>query len=386
LKDNAGAGPLAGLKIIELGGIGPGPFCAMLLADMGADVLRLDRIVPSDSGVHMDHRFNLLNRGRRSVAIDLKRPRAVELVKRLTASADAALEGFRPGVAERLGLGPDDLLAHNPRLVYGRMTGWGQDGPLAQAPGHDMNYISLSGALHTIGERDGPPVPPLNLVGDFGGGAMYLAFGMVCAMLEAVRSGTGQVVDASMVDGSAHLMTLIYGMYAAGAWSDRRGDNRLDSGTPWYSVYRTRDDRYVSLASNEPRFYRETLALLGLSDTPLPDQHDRDGWPVLREHFTRVFATKTRDEWCALAAGTDVCLAPVLSLAEAPHHPHNVARGTFVEVDGIVQPGPAPRFSRTKATLRSGAPAPGAHTTDALCDWGIDAREVEALRAEGVLQ
>ncbi|ABB06202.1 CaiB/BaiF CoA transferase family protein [Burkholderia lata] len=386
MKDNAGAGPLAGLKIIELGGIGPGPFCAMLLADMGADVLRLDRIVPSDSGVHMDHRFNLLNRGRRSVAIDLKRPQAVELVKRLTASADAALEGFRPGVAERLGLGPDDLLAHNPRLVYGRMTGWGQDGPLAQAPGHDMNYISLSGALHTIGERDGPPVPPLNLVGDFGGGAMYLAFGMVCAMLEAARSGTGQVVDASMVDGSAHLMTLIYGMYAAGAWSDRRGDNRLDSGTPWYSVYRTRDDRYVSLASNEPRFYRETLALLGLSDTPLPDQHDRHGWPVLREHFTRVFATKTRDEWCALAAGTDVCLAPVLSLAEAPHHPHNVARGTFVEVDGIVQPGPAPRFSRTKPTLRGGAPAPGAHTTDALRDWGIDAREVDALRAEGVLQ
>ncbi|VWC60038.1 CaiB/BaiF CoA transferase family protein [Burkholderia lata] len=386
MKDNAGAGPLAGLKIIELGGIGPGPFCAMLLADMGADVLRLDRIVPSDSGVHMDHRFNLLNRGRRSVAIDLKRPQAIELVKRLTASADAALEGFRPGVAERLGVGPDDLLAHNPRLVFGRMTGWGQDGPLAQAPGHDMNYISLSGALHTIGERDGPPVPPLNLVGDFGGGAMYLAFGMVCAMLEASRSGIGQVVDASMVDGSAHLMTLIYGMYAAGAWSDRRGDNRLDSGTPWYSVYRTRDDRYVSLASNEPRFYRETLVLLGLTDTPLPDQHDRQGWPVLREHFTRVFATKTRDEWCALAAGTDVCLAPVLSLAEAPHHPHNVARGTFVEVDGIVQPGPAPRFSRTKPTLRGGAPVPGAHTADALCDWGIDAREVDALRAEGVLQ
>lgn len=386
MKDNAGAGPLTGLKVIELGGIGPGPFCAMLLADMGADVLRLDRIVPSDSGVHMDHRFNLLNRGRRSVAIDLKRPEAVALVRRLAASADAALEGFRPGVAERLGVGPDNLLACNSRLVYGRMTGWGQDGPLAQAPGHDMNYISLSGALHTIGERDGPPVPPLNLVGDFGGGAMYLAFGMVCAMLEAARSGRGQVVDAAMVDGSAHLMTLIYGMYAAGAWTDRRGDNRLDSGAPWYSVYRTRDNRYVSLASNEPRFYLQTLALLGLAGASLPDQHDREGWPVLRELFAQAFSTRTREEWCALAEGTDVCLAPVLSLAEAPHHPHNVARGTFVEIDGIVQPGPAPRFSRTKPSLRRGAPAPGAHTAEALCDWGIGADEIETLCNAGVLQ
>lgn len=386
LKHNAESGPLAGLKVIELGGIGPGPFCAMLLADMGADVLRLDRIVPSDSGVHMDYRFNLLHRGRRSVAIDLKRPEAVELVYRLTASADAALEGFRPGVAERLGIGPDNLLARNARLVYGRMTGWGQDGPLAQAPGHDMNYISLSGALHAIGERGGPPVPPLNLVGDFGGGAMYLAFGMVCAMLEAARSGHGQVVDAAMVDGSAHLMTLIYGMFAAGAWTDTRGDNRLDSGAPWYSVYETRDGRYISLASNEARFYQETLVLLDLAGEALPDQHDKEGWPILRAKFAEAFRRKTRDEWCVLVAGTDVCLAPVLSLAEAPHHPHNVARGTFVELDGIVQPAPAPRFSRTRPILRRGAAAPGAHTAQALCDWGIEAEEIQALCQAGVLQ
>jgi alpha-methylacyl-CoA racemase len=358
----------------------------MLLADMGADVLRLDRIVPSDSGIDMDHRFNLLNRGRRSVAIDLKRPEAVALVHRLVCSADAVLEGFRPGVTERLGLGPDDLLARNPRLVYGRMTGWGQEGPLAQAPGHDMNYISLTGALHAIGERDGPPVPPLNLVGDFGGGAMYLAFGMVCAMLEATRSGRGQVVDAAMVDGSAHLMTLIYGMYAAGAWSDRRGDNRLDSGAPWYSVYETSDGRYVSLASNEARFYRQTLELLCLTGEALPDQHDRDGWPVLRARFAQAFRQRTRDEWCTLAANIDICLAPVLSLAEAPYHPHNVARGTFVEVDGILQPGPAPRFSRTRPRVRGGAPAPGEHTTEALSDWGIDNDEIDALCRTGALQ
>lgn len=386
MNEKAGTGPLAGLKIIELGGIGPGPFCAMLLADMGADVLRLDRIVPSDSGVHMDHRFNLLHRGRRSVAIDLKRPEAVDLVHRLTASADAALEGFRPGVAERLGIGPEDLLARNPRLVYGRMTGWGQDGPLAQAPGHDMNYISLSGALHAIGERDGPPLPPLNLVGDFGGGAMYLAFGMVCAMLEATRSGRGQVVDAAMVDGSAHLMTLIYGMFAAGAWTDRRGENRLDSGAPWYSVYETSDGRHVSLASNEARFYKQTLELLGLAGEALPDQHDKEGWPVLRAKFTQAFRERTRDEWCELVKGTDVCLAPVLSLAEAPHHPHNVARGTFVELDGIVQPAPAPRFSRTRPELRRGPAAPGAHTAEALSDWGIDAGEIRALTQAGVVQ
>lgn len=386
LEDIAGSGPLTGLKIIELGGIGPAPFCAMVLADMGADVLRLDRIAPSDSGIRMDHRFNLLNRGRRSVAIDLKRPEAVALVQRLVCSADAVLEGFRPGVTERLGLGPDECMTRNPRLVYGRMTGWGQDGPLAQAPGHDLNYISLSGVLHAIGQRDGPPVPPLNLVGDFGGGAMYLAFGMVCAMLEAMRSGRGQIVDAAMVDGSAHLMMLIYGMYAAGAWTDRRGDNRLDSGAPWYSVYETREGRYVSLASNEDRFYRQTLALLGLSDAALPDQHDREGWPVLRTHFAQAFRQRTRDEWCTLAAGIDVCLAPVLSLGEAPHHPHNVARGTFVELEGIVQPAPAPRFSRTRAALRRGASAPGAHTAEALSDWGIEADEIETLCRTGVLQ
>ncbi|WP_168788526.1 CaiB/BaiF CoA transferase family protein [Paraburkholderia aromaticivorans] len=379
-------GPLAGVKVVELGGIGPGPFGSMILSDMGAEVLRIDRIVASDSGVPMDDRFNLLNRGRRSVAMDLKKPESVTLVKRLLGQADAVIEGFRPGVAERLGLGPDDCLAANPALVYGRMTGWGQEGPLSQAPGHDLNYIALTGALHSIGTRNGPPVPPLNLVGDFGGGGLYLAFGIVCAILEARQSGKGQVVDAAMVDGASSLMTLIYGMRAAGAWTDERGTNRLDSGAPWYNVYETKDGRYIALASNEPRFYKVTLELLGLDGETLPGQHDRDGWPTLHNRFAEVFRQRTRDEWCALAEGAETCLSPVLSLAEAPLHPHNRARGTFVEVDGVVQPAPAPRFSRTKATIQRGPAAVGEHTDEALTDWGLSASELAALRtAEAIM-
>jgi alpha-methylacyl-CoA racemase len=378
-------GPLAGVRIVELGGIGPGPFAAMLLSDLGADVLRIDRIVASDSGFHMPEKFNLLHRGRRSVAMDLKKPQAVDAVRKLIARADALIEGFRPGVAERLGLGPEECMASNPRLVYGRMTGWGQDGPLAQAPGHDLNYIALTGALHSIGTRGGPPVPPLNLVGDFGGGSLYLALGIVSAILEARTSGRGQVVDAAMVDGSASLMTLMYGVRAAGVWTDERGTNRLDSGAPWYSVYETKDGRYVALASNEPRFYAVTLELMGLAGQDLPDQFDRASWPQMKERFAAIFRTKTRDEWCSIMHGKEVCFAPVLSMGEAPGHPHLKARGTFVEIDGVVQPAPAPRFSRTQPAIPHGVPRAGQHTDAALADWGFDKAAVAALHAAGAV-
>ncbi|WP_326536608.1 CaiB/BaiF CoA transferase family protein [Pseudorhodoferax sp.] len=385
-KVASATGPLTGIRIVELGGIGPGPYTAMLLADLGADIVRIDRIVASDSGVDMDEKFNLLHRGRRSVAMDLKRPEAVATVLRLVARADALIEGFRPGVAERLGLGPDTCLQANPRLVYGRMTGWGQHGPLAQAPGHDMNYIALTGALHSIGERGGAPVPPLNLVGDFGGGSLFLAMGILSALLECRSSGQGQVIDAAMVDGSASLMSLMYGMRAAGLWTDRRGDNRLDSGAPWYSVYETSDGKHVALASNEPRFYNITLGLMGLGGRTLPDQHDRTQWPAMKQLFAEIFRTKTRDAWCALMDGQEVCFAPVLSMGEAPTHPHLQARGTFVELDGVVQPAPAPRFSRTPGAIQRGAPRIGEHTDEALGDWGFSAAERTALRGAGAIR
>ena len=378
-------GPLQGIGIIELGGIGPGPFAAALLADLGADVLRIDRITPSDSGLAMPHQYMLIHRGLRSIAMDLKKPQALQAVRRLLGKADAVIEGFRPGVAERLGLGPDDCLALNPRLVYGRMTGWGQDGPLAQAPGHDINYIALTGVLHSIGSPGGPPVPPLNLAGDFGGGALYLALGIVSALLECRDSGRGQVVDAAMVDGSASLMALMYGMRAGGLWRDERGANRLDSGAPYYNVYETRDGKHVALGSNEPRFYRNTLELLGLAGEDLPAQEDRSRWPEMRARFAAIFKTRTRDEWCALMDGQEVCFAPVLSMAEAPAHPHLRARDTFVEFDGIVQPAPAPRFSRTPPAIRRGAPSPGQHSDEALADWGFSADERAALRAAGAI-
>ena len=378
-------GPLQGIRIIELGGIGPGPFAAALLSDLGADVLRIDRITPSDSGLVMDQRYMLIHRGLRSVAMDLKRPAAMAAVRKLVAGADALIEGFRPGVAERLGLGPEACQALNPRLVYGRMTGWGQEGPLAQAPGHDINYIALTGVLHAIGSPGGPPVPPLNLTGDFGGGSLYLALGIVSALLEAKTSGRGQVVDAAMVDGSASLMTLMYGMRAGGLWQDQRGSNRLDSGAPYYNVYETLDGKFMALGSNEGRFYRNTLELLGLANEVLPEQEDRAHWPAMRERFASIFRTRTRDEWCQLVEGKEVCLAPVLSLDEAPGHPHLKARGTFVEHEGIVQPAPAPRFSRTPGTIQRGAPNPGEHTEEALGDWGFDTREITALKEAGAI-
>jgi len=378
-------GPLTGLKIVELAGIGPGPFCAMLLADMGAEVLRVDRTEAADLGLRSDPKFALLNRGRRSVAIDLKKPDGIAAVKRLVGQADALIEGFRPGVMERLGLAPEECLKLNPRLVFGRMTGWGQEGPIAQAAGHDINYIALTGALHSIGREGEAPVPPLNLVGDFGGGALYLAFGIVCALLECRSSGKGQVVDAAMVDGAASLMTAIYGLHAAGLWSDKRGDNVLDTGAPWYNVYETKDGKHVSIGSIEGRFYDELLRLTGLDKETLPAQRDRKGWPVLLQKFTAAFKTKTRDEWCAVMEGSDVCFAPVLSMAEAPLHPHMKARGTFVEVDGVVQPAPAPRFSRTRPEIQRGAAKAGADTVEALGDWGFSAAEIAGLRQAGAI-
>lgn len=378
-------GPLAGVRIVELGGVGPTPFCCMLLADLGADVLRIDRPPGYDGGAPVDPRFNLLHRGRRSAALDLKNPAAVEAVLRLVRRADVLVEGFRPGVAEKLGLGPDACLAVNPALVYGRMTGWGQDGPLATEPGHDVNYIALTGALHAIGPAGGPPAIPLNLVGDLGGGALYLAMGVLAALLESRASGQGQVVDAAMVDGAASLMTLFYGLFAAGYWHDERGTNRLDSGAPWYQVYETKDGRWLSLGSNEARFWANTVRLLGLGDAELPDQHDRSRWPELHATLAAVFRTRTRDEWCALAEGQEVCLAPVLSLAEAPSHPHLRARGTFVDVDGVTQPAPAPRFSRTPGAIQRPPARPGEHTDEALADWGLTPAEVSALTAAGAI-
>lgn len=378
-------GPLSGVRIVELGGVGPVPFCCMLLSDLGADVIRIDRPPGYDGGVPGDPRFNLLNRGRRSAALDLKRPDAAAAVLKLAAKADALVEGFRPGVAEKLGLGPDACLAANPALVYGRMTGWGQDGPLAQAPGHDINYISLTGVLHAVGHAEGPPAIPLNLAGDFGGGSLYLALGMVSAILESRRSGQGQVIDAAMVDGSASLMTLFYGLLASGYWKDQRGSNRLDSGAPWYNVYETKDGRWLSVGSNEARFWRNTLELLGLTAADMPDQHDTSRWPEVHERLAAIIRTRTRDEWCALAEGREVCFAPVLSMTEAPTHAHLRARGTFVERDGVVQPAPAPRFSRTPGAIQRPPAKPGEHTDEALRDWGFSDVELDALRESRVI-
>jgi alpha-methylacyl-CoA racemase len=378
-------GPLQGIRVVELAGIGPAPFCAMLLADMGADVVRVDRTEDPDLGVRVDPKLNLLNRSRRSAAIDLKRPEGLAAAKRLVAQADALIEGFRPGVAERLGLGPDDCLSINARLVYGRVTGWGRDGPLAQAAGHDINYIALAGVLGAIGPKDGPPVPPLNLVADYGAGGMYLAFGVMCALLEARASGKGQVVDATMVDCSTSLLMSTFSQVASGSWVDRRGSNALDGGAPWYAAYETADGAYVSIGAIEPKFYAELIRRLELDGEALPAQHDRARWPVLRERFERVFKTRTREQWSAILEGTDACFAPVLSVTEAPAHPHNAARGTFVEVDGVLQPGPAPRFSRTKPEIRHGPAQRGQHTDEVLAAWGFPRDELVALRASGAI-
>ncbi|EER61807.1 L-carnitine dehydratase/bile acid-inducible protein F [Acidovorax delafieldii 2AN] len=382
---NTAKGPLAGLKVVEVGGVGPGPFCAMLLADMGAEVVRIDRKHASESGLPVDRRFDVMFRGRRSLALDLKKPEAVDAVKRMLRGADVLIEGFRPGVMERLGLGPEVCLELNPRLIYGRMTGWGQTGPLAREAGHDINYIALSGVLHAIGRKGGPPEIPLNLIGDFGGGAMYLAFGIMCALHEAKSSGRGQVVDAAMVDGSTSLMAMVYGLFAAGYWKDERGSNRLDSGAPWYDVYETKDGRYVAVGCTEASFFRNTLRLLGLREEDFGGQHDRDGWPKMKEAFARVFRSRTRDEWCAVFEGTETCFSPVLSLAEAPHHPHQVARGNFVECSGVVQPAPAPRFSRSRPAVQGPPPQAGEHTMEVLKDWGFGPEDVALLQGSGAI-
>jgi len=368
-------GPLAGVKIVEFAGIGPGPMCAMLLADLGADIIRLDRINPEQP----KFRSNILNRNRYSISIDLKHPEGLEAALRLVDGADAVIEGFRPGVMERLGVGPDVCLARNPKLVYGRMTGWGQDGPLAHAAGHDINYIALTGALHAIGPKDGPPSPPLNVIGDFGGGALYLALGVVSAVLEASRSGKGQVLDVSMVDGASSLITAAYGLHSLGLWKHERGSNTLDGGAHYYGAYETKDGKYISIASIEPQFYAELLQRLDLDPGDLPDQLDRDKWPDMRAHLESLFRQKTRDEWCDVLEGTDVCFAPVLTMEEAPSHPHNNARGTFIEVDGVVQPGPAPRFHRTPLEVRRAPSKPGGDTTEALEAWGFSRQEVATL-------
>jgi alpha-methylacyl-CoA racemase len=378
-------GPLAGITVIELAGIGPGPFCGMMLADLGADVIRVDRAQSVQGGDPERPPADLLARGRRSVGVDLKSPDGVEVVLSLVERADALIEGFRPGVTERLGLGPDECLARNPRLVYGRMTGWGQDGPYASTAGHDINYISLAGALDPIGRRGEAPVPPLNLVGDFGGGGLLLAFGIVAGLLEARTSGRGQVIDAAMVDGAAALMTMTHSLRAMGIWNDERGTNMLDTGAHFYDVYETADGRYVSIGSIEPQFYAELLRLTGLEGEDLPWQHDRAQWPALKERLAGIFRTRTRDEWCEIMEGTDVCFAPVLTIPEAVAHPHNVHRGTFVEVAGIPQPGPAPRFSRTEAAIARPPAHAGQHTDEILAEAGLDADRIAKLRETGAV-
>jgi alpha-methylacyl-CoA racemase len=378
-------GPLAGITVVEIAGIGPGPFCAMMLADMGAEVIRVDRAENVAGGDPASPPADLNNRGRRSIGVDLKNPDGVALVLDLVERADALVEGFRPGVAERLGIGPEECLARNPKLVYGRMTGWGQDGPLAGAAGHDINYIALAGALDPIGRRGEAPVPPLNLIGDYGGGGMLLAFGVVCGVLEAQRSGRGQVVDTAMVDGAAVLMTMTHALRAMGIWNDERGTNMLDTGAHFYNVYETADGKYVSIGSIEPQFYAELLRLTGLEGEELPWQHDRQQWPTLKERLAAIFKSKTRDEWSELMEGTDVCFAPVLSIPEAIEHPHNVDRGTFVEVAGIRQPGPAPRFSRTEPEITSPPPHAGQHTDEILAAAGFDADRVAKLREAGAI-
>jgi alpha-methylacyl-CoA racemase len=376
-------GPLAGIKVLELEAVGPVPFCGMMLADMGADVLLLDRPADPQLGLERERWYDAMLRGRRSIVLDLKSAAGVAAALELARRADVVLEGFRPGVLERLGLGPDVLLANNPKLVVGRMTGWGQDGPLAPRAGHDLNYIAMSGVLHAIGRADGAPVPPLNLVGDFGGGGMLLAFGVASAIVEAQRSGCGQVVDAAMVEGASLLATMFWGMRAGGKWSDERGANILDTGAPWYDVYETLDHHYVALAAIEPKFYAEMLERLGLAGAALPPQYDRAQWPELRRRFAAVVATRSRADWCAIFAGSDACFSPVLTFDEARDHPHNVARGGYVKLGGVDQPAPAPRFSRTPGAASRPPPERGAGGAQALADWGFTRTEIDRLRMDG---
>ena len=371
-------GPLNGYRILEIAGIGPGPFCAMVLSDLGAEVVRIDRRAYAGRG----SKFDVLNRGRRSLAMDLKRPEAIEAVLDMVEKADGLIEGFRPGVMERLGLGPDVCLERNPKLVFGRMTGWGQNGTIAHAAGHDINYIALSGVLHSIGNNGGKPVPPLNLVGDFGGGGMLLALGVVAGLLEAQKSGKGQVVDAAMTDGSALLLAAVVGMHSAGVWKDDRGSNMLDSGSHFYDTYECSDGEYVSIGSIEPQFYALLLEKTGLDGAEWEGHlQNRDRWPELKAKLAEVFRTKTRDEWCEIMEGSDICFAPVLRIGEAIEHPHNKSRETFVEVDGVAQPAPAPRFSRTEVAVQGPPPKAGEHSEAVLADWGFSGERIAAMRA-----
>ena len=378
------SGPLSGVKVVEIAGIGPGPFAAMMLADMGADVVRVDR-AQAVTGNFDRQNLEILNRGRRSIGVDLKNPDGVETVMKLVEQADALIEGFRPGVADRLGIGPDACLARNPKLVYGRMTGWGQDGPYAQAAGHDINYIALAGALGHFGRAGAKPTPPINLVGDFGGGGMLMAFGVACALVESARSGQGQVIDAAMVDGAAALMAMVWGFQALGIWGPA-GTNVLDTGAPFYDTYETSDGKFISLGSLEPQFYAELVTRLGLTDElELAGQMNQTTWADQREKFTALFLTKTRDEWCEVLEMTDVCFAPVLSMTEAAEHPHLKARNTIVEDHGVMQPAPAPRFSRTPGSIQRPPAWPGQHTDELLADWGFAADEISSLRASGAV-
>ena len=379
------SGPLQGVKIIEIAGIGPGPFAAMMLADMGAEIVRVDR-AQSVSGNFDRPNLEILNRGRRSIGVDLKQPEGVETVLKLVEQADALIEGFRPGVAERLNIGPDACLARNPKLVYGRMTGWGQDGPYAQAAGHDINYIALAGALAHFGRAGSKPTPPINVVGDFGGGGMLMAFGIACGLVESGRSGKGQVIDAAMVDGSAALMAMMWGFQALGIWGEF-GTNVLDTGAPFYDTYETADGKYISVGALEPQFYAELITRVGFADdVDLARQMDGSTFPEMREKFTVLFKTKTRDEWCEVLEHTDACFAPVLTMAEAVDHPHIKARNTVVHEYGLDQPAPAPRFSRTPGTIQGPPAWPGQHTDEVLTDWGFASADVAKLRETGAIK
>lgn len=379
-------GPLQGIRIIELAGIGPGPFAAMMLADMGADVIRVDRASHVSGGDPSAPPADVLNRGRRSIGIDLKSPDGVATLLRLVESADALVEGFRPGVAERGGYGPDVCLARNPKLVFGRMTGWGQTGPYSHTAGHDINYIALAGVLEHLGRAGEKPTPPINLVGDFGGGGMLMAFGIACGLLSAGRTGEGQVVDAAMVDGAAILMTMMWAFTHMGIWGPERGTNMLDTAAHYYDTYETSDHRFISIGSIEPQFYAELLRLTDLEGVELPHQQDKANWPAMKDRLTEIFASKTRDEWCGIMEGTDVCFAPVLSMSEAVEHPHNAERDTFIEVAGLTQPAPAPRFSSTPAEVQRPPSHAGQHTDEILGDWlGVAASEAARLREVGAI-
>ncbi|WP_422020151.1 CaiB/BaiF CoA transferase family protein [Pyruvatibacter mobilis] len=375
-----GKGPLSGVKVLEFAGIGPGPFCAMLLSDMGADVIRIDR-----KGAQGGSKFDITARGRKSIALDLKNPDAIETVLKLVEQADILQEGFRPGVMERLGLGPDVVLKRNPKIVYGRMTGWGQEGPLALAAGHDINYISLTGALHAIGPKEGKPVPPLNLVGDFGGGALYLAMGMLAALLSARDTGKGQVVDTAMTDGATSLMSMFFGFMASGMWEDDRYRNMLDGGAHFYDTYECSDGKFISIGSIEPQFYALLREKAGLDDAAYDAQMDKSKWPELKDKIAAVFKTKSRDEWCGIMEGTDICFAPVLSIGEAKDHPHNKARETIVEIDGVVQPNVAPRFFGTPSEIQGPPPSAGGDTDAVLGEFGFSADEIAGLKDKAAI-